>query len=764
MPADAFSHHSDPDLAVDDEEAVEFLAEPLAVAKPALPLRPARWRVLTVDDDRGFQRSLSFALSGELVAGRAIEHLQAYSMREAVQLLLRERDIALILLDVVMEADNAGLRLVRSVREVLGNAEVRIVLLTGQPGVAPMPEVIRDYDISDYWIKSELTPARLSSLLTANLRTYEQLQSVVQARRGLQMIVESSNLLFGARSLREFSARVLSEVAALLGLAPEGVLCARLRRADEALANRRIGIISAVGSYASLTDRWLDELDTPEIVWPLQQCFIGRQTLTFLGGAVLYFPPSGDAGDDYAALVAVPRELAPTELELLHVFARNVASGLHNVSLMSRLDKMAYEDSLTPLPNRNALVRALDFAMEPAQRAGRGLLLLDIDGFSGINIAFGPGYGNDILRRLAIRLRNSLDASVFIARVSKDIFALLGQTERIHPDLVRAVLNGAGEADDPLKFLTLGTALVPLDALGGRGQDVLELAGLTLKQAKLRGHCQHEVYHPDLEKAAAESFRLLERIRQAVDNDRLSVVFQPQIDLRSGKVQGVEALARLHDEHGVPVSPDVFIPLTETTGLILEMGERIFAQSCQAAKALAMAGFATLKVAINLSVVQLIRPEQMERVLARLAGAGIDPEQLEVEVTESVAMLNFDAVRAQLQRFQFLGLTVAIDDFGTGFSSLAYLSQLPADRLKIDRRFVEELGQGEEAGAIADMIIKLAIRLGKTVVAEGVETEAQARWLHAHGCHYAQGYHYARPMPLAALLTWLDERRMAQPV
>ncbi|WP_051460236.1 bifunctional diguanylate cyclase/phosphodiesterase [Pseudogulbenkiania sp. MAI-1] len=460
--------------------------------------------------------------------------------------------------------------------------------------------------------------------------------------------------------------------------------------------------------------------------------------------------------------MAIPRELTPSELELLNVFALSVSGGLHNVSLLNRLDKMAYEDDLTPLPNRNALVRALDFAMEAPQRAGRGLLLLDIDGFSGINIAFGPGYGNDILRRVAVRLRHSLDATVFIARVGKDIFALLGQIERIHPDLVRAVLNGGADADDPLKVLTLGTALVPLDTLGGRGEGVLELAGLALKRAKLRGHGQHEIYHPDLEKAAAESFRLLERTRQAVEGDRLYVEFQPQIDLRSGTVHGVEALARLYDEHGAPLSPDAVIPLTETTGLILEMGERIFAQSCQAAKALAMAGFAMLKVAVNLSVVQLVRPEQMERVLARLASTGIEPEQLEIEVTESVAMLNFDAVRAQLQRFQFLGLSVAIDDFGTGFSSLAYLSQLPADRLKIDRRFVGELGRGEEAEAIADMVIKLAIRLGKTVVAEGVETGQQARWLHAHGCHYAQGYHYARPMPLAALLAWLERRRVAE--
>ncbi|WP_051460237.1 DUF3369 domain-containing protein [Pseudogulbenkiania sp. MAI-1] len=264
MPVDAISYHSAQDLVGDDE--VEFLPEPAAKVVPLQPVKPARWRVLTVDDDRGFQRSLSFALSGELVAGRTIEHLQAYSMREAVQLLLRQRDIALILLDVVMETDDAGLRLVKSVREVLGNAEVRIVLLTGQPRAAPMTEAIRDYDISDYWVKSELTPARLSSLLIANLRTYEQLVSVAQARCGLQRIVESNNLLFGARSLRDFSARVLSEAAALLGLAPEGVLCARLRHADEPLTNRRISIISAAGRYAELVDHWLDELDTSEIV------------------------------------------------------------------------------------------------------------------------------------------------------------------------------------------------------------------------------------------------------------------------------------------------------------------------------------------------------------------------------------------------------------------------------------------------------------------------------------------------------------------
>jgi len=196
--------------AADDDDLL-FLPEG-PEAGPERIASPQRWRVLAVDDDRDFQRSTAFALSGMRVLGRRIELLQAYGHAEAARLLAGERDIAVMLLDVVMETDDAGLRLARAVREVLGNAELRIVLVTGQPGLAPVHEVMERYDINDYWTKSELGVERLHTLLTAGVRAWEQLRTVARARRGLQMIVEASNVLVGARSLRGIFEEMLTPV------------------------------------------------------------------------------------------------------------------------------------------------------------------------------------------------------------------------------------------------------------------------------------------------------------------------------------------------------------------------------------------------------------------------------------------------------------------------------------------------------------------------------------------------------------------------
>ena len=249
-------------------------------------------------------------------------------------------------------------------------------------------------------------------------------------------------------------------------------------------------------------------------------------------------------------------------------------------------------------------------------------------------------------------------------------------------------------------------------------------------------------------------------LEKALAEDRVTIVVQPQIDLATGALVGVETLARIRGEDGRLIQPCEFIPLAERTGLMRPLGRRLFALACGAACRLEAAGHGDLRVAVNLSARQLADPAEIDVLLGILETSGARPRQLEVELTESAMIQSFAVVRHQLQRFRQLGASVAIDDFGTGFSSLAYLLELEVDRLKIDRLFIAALDQGGRS-SLADSMIELGRKMSLDVIAEGVETEAQANWLRQHHCPGAQGFLFARPIPLDLLLAELPAEYVA---
>lgn len=302
---------------------------------------------------------------------------------------------------------------------------------------------------------------------------------------------------------------------------------------------------------------------------------------------------------------------------------------------------------------------------------------------------------------------------------------------------------------------SLSSVTMHLADFTGSASVALQDALLTLKQAKRLGHDQHGVYDPRLQSAHAESYRMLLALRDAVEAGQISVELQPQIDLRTQRVTGVEALARWRKADGKMVPPLSFIPLAEATGYILPLGDLLMRLALQAAKQLADAGYPQVRVAVNVSAPQLLQHDFIERFSSHLQAAGVTPQQIEVEITESVAMRTFDTVCEKLRALRAMGVEVAIDDFGTGFSSLSYLRLLPADRLKIDRSFVLEIGEVGDQQMIAEAVIQIAARVGMQVIAEGVETQQQADWILSHGCQQAQGYLFAKPMACAELLDWL---------
>jgi len=297
-------------------------------------------------------------------------------------------------------------------------------------------------------------------------------------------------------------------------------------------------------------------------------------------------------------------------------------------------------------------------------------------------------------------------------------------------------------------------------SLGGDilGRDALKDASIALKLAKKNRRGSFVAFSADMVQDIRERVRLLQALRLAVETERLFVVYQPQVNLITGKVVGVEALIRWRNEDGSFVPPDRFIPLAEASGMIVAIGDWVLRVSCHELVRLQAMGLPDLRMSVNVSQIQFRHPGYLQRLNSALADTGIDPRCLELEITESVAMEDPDFMLEVLHKVRELGISIAIDDFGTGYSSLSHLRQLPIDRLKIDRAFVTELSKEVVGGHIAAMVVELGRNLNLTVIAEGIEEEAQAKILLGMGCHEGQGYLYAKPLTAVQLKEWLLSR------
>ena len=739
---------------VNQDNAISFLDE---TDSHSLQKTSGVIKILTVDDDESFQRSTAFALSTQRILDCNIELTQVNSYAEASLVVAERNDFAIALIDVVMETEDAGLRLVRAMRDVLGNDAIRIILLTGQPGMAPIFEVMRDYDINDYWSKSELSSDRLHTILTTNLRSYNQICSIARAKRGLQLIAESSGALYTARSIKELSGKMLQQLSQLLMLPTDGIVCVKSSCdvSEQGIAHKVIGATGAFERYFGLS---LQHLEQQEIRAILELSLNSRQSRFESNYTCLFFPDDL-AGADYAVYLATGRPLDVTESELIQVFSMNICGGLHSVALMSQLDRIAFEDPLLKMPNRNVLNRALESLFTQASRNNFNLLVIDIDKFSDFNRVFGSTQGNNMLKHVASSLRQHFDPSVLVTRLKDDKFAVLGPKNLVTSDAVTKIFEKPYMQGVSSIAVNLSTVTLPLELADTCAVDALTQVNIALKKAKKLGIRQHLTYEKDSEDNVTYRFELLQALQLGMTRDELHIELQPQICLITGKVTGVEALARWTLPDGTKVPPLDFIPIAETTGLITDLGEQLFNQACVAMAQLHDAGYHDLCMGINLSAIQFEQEGFVARIEAMLNQANVNPQNIEVEVTESIAMQNFEIIRGQLNALRKLKIKVAIDDFGTGFSSLAYLSKLPIDRIKIDKSFIDHVIDDDRAAAIVDSVIILGQSFELNLIAEGVETIEQARWLRDRGCHDAQGYFYAKPMPLTELLVWLKTHK-----
>jgi len=449
-------------------------------------------------------------------------------------------------------------------------------------------------------------------------------------------------------------------------------------------------------------------------------------------------PESTSPGSGYYALMRDVTEMVQAEEQLRH---------------------MANHDWLTGLPNRLYAQAHLNRAISRAQRheGGVAVIFVDLDDFKGINDTLGHDQGDQVLQEAARRMAQCLRNSDVLARLGGDEFIIVledisesGVThaanrliEVLHQPIVLERMQEVHTA------ASIGIACFPKD--GDNAATLLRNADTAMYRAKAGGRNRFSFYEASMTAEAMDRLRILALLREALRRNEFHLVLQPQVDIVSGELLGAEALLRWNSAELGAVSPARFIPLAEEVGLIHEIGRWVFQQACREWRQLDNQGLRLPKLAVNIAAVQLERYDLAGMIEAAALESDVPLEVLQIEVTETT-LAGMDDARDHLESLCERGLSIAIDDFGTGHSSLSRLKTFPLNTLKIDRSFVKDLGVDQESESIVRIIIELARLLDIDVVAEGVETQEQAQYLLAAGCHVAQGYHFGRPKTGAELL------------
>ena len=424
------------------------------------------------------------------------------------------------------------------------------------------------------------------------------------------------------------------------------------------------------------------------------------------------------------------------------------------VNYQKELEYQATHDSLTGLANRNLLNDRINHAIAWAKRneLSFGVMLLDLDHFKLINDGSGHGAGDIVLKEVAHRLNRCVRETDTVARLGGDEFVLiltdLPETDDVDviAEKVLTALSRPIEVDGHDMFVTasIGISLYPRD--GDNGETLLRYADIAMYRVKEHGRNSVRQFIPEMGVTAISRLNMEGALRRALERSEFTLHYQPKIDLRTSEIIGAEALVRWHHPQIGLVHPIEFIPLAEETGLILPLGEWVFAEACRQQITWQTEGLPPLKIAINMSARQFRQEDLSERIAAIFTNTGAHPDHFILELTESMVMQDVGSTLITLRELKNLGVSISLDDFGTGYSSLSYLRRFPIDELKIDKSFINDIHENPDDAAIASAIIAMAISLGLRVVAEGVEKKEQIDMLVAMGCTQVQGYYYGRPM------------------
>ena len=436
------------------------------------------------------------------------------------------------------------------------------------------------------------------------------------------------------------------------------------------------------------------------------------------------------------------------------------------VNLRTRqLHQRSNYDGLTKLPNRHFLIEQLEHQIEIAQREGSkiAVLFLDLDRFKIINDNLGHATGDQVLKIAAERLNNAVRSNDNVARWGGDEFVIFlsdirnqQEIELIAQKITQALEEVIHLADRQFHISTsIGISLYPYN--GKDAFTLLKHADISMYKAKEKGAGSYVFYAADMDASSVDRLSMETKLRRAIENNQLTLVYQPKIDIKNNKLSGVEALIRWHDDELGFVPPSQFIPLAEEIGIINKIGEFVVRTACKQHATWRSMGLPTVRIAVNLSPTHLSDPKIVEHILKEMDFYKVDPSELELEITEETFLDSSEQCKKNLALFHKFGLRISIDDFGTGYSCLSYLLDLPVTTLKIDGSFIRKLGTRPENDGIVKAIMTLGHGLGLEVVAECVETKEQLDFLAENGCDVIQGYYFSKPLKPDQFVDYLSQ-------
>jgi diguanylate cyclase (GGDEF)-like protein len=717
------------------------------------------WKILIVDDDPDVHEVTKIAVSGCMFENRPFELLHALSAQEARHVLAEQKDIAVALVDVVMESDTAGLGLVSWIRSELGNNFTRLILRTGQPGYAPQTDVIMKFDIDGYTEKAELSRTKLITAIITALRGYKLVMSLETNRKKLKQLNEHFAAIVEKNVLSEFSSAVLKHFTDLVGQPVDCLLCGLEALPDYgAFDPSSIRVLAATGIYEDKIDLPVDVISDDAIRSSMLRCIETQATCSSPKGVALpLVTRNGMAG---ALFFGMSEELMEELVgsEVVQLFVSNVALGYEKTGLLEHIRNLAYVDRVTGLSTFSGFIETFQ------RHAANGSPLLvvhsDIQRFRVIVDGIGDEKASAVLKRTGHRLSQTFPEALTIARKEKDEFLILlkgGNADRIQ-DVVARVEEAFQEPialEDNQITLRMRLGFAAAEGDGQSAEKLVRFASIALNDVRQKGLTNHAVFHPLMQEAAFERLRLASLLTGTGNQTEFSVHYQPIMLASDESIAAFEALMRFRTPSGTFLNTARMIEAAEASGLIGEIGAWMFKTSF--AEFSRLSGVASdVRLNVNVSPRQVQTNRIYKDIEVAASAAELPLDRLVFEVTEGLFLSSDQVTLSLLTWLRNKGAKVVIDDFGTGYSSFSYLRKLPVDGIKIDRSFIMNMDQDADALAVVKSMIAVAQALDLSVTAEGVETVAQRKIMQDLSCDFLQGYLYSKPLSTGDLRPFIQ--------
>lgn len=711
------------------------------------------WKVAIIDDEDAVHQVTKLALADVIINERKLEFISAYSGEEGFKLLQQHPDCAVVLLDVVMEQADSGLKLADRIRSELMQNNLQIILRTGQPGYAPEEDVIARYEINDYKTKSELTHNKLYTSIATAIRSYVHLCSLEESKEGLRHVIRASANLMKERSVHEFANGVLKQINAMFNLRAQGIFCVsqRPQKGPEELSSDQhnaFQIVATSQQYTAIHGKNLQDIDDSLETQLVESALSQKQHIFGSDYSALYL----STPSQWEGVIVTKGNLDPEVIdqEILKVFCMNISLGLENAKFFSHLNEAAYTDNLTGLYSRTGLI-------EHAQQSYQGcedkltLFIVDIDYFHEIIDSLGYDFGSEVLKKMAFQLRQSFVSEAIIARLHTDVFAIALPDSKLDIKAVSKICSKPliVEGNSIRLGVTLGEAHEHAGQYKLNADELLRHAEIALKVAKEEHRGAGKCFEPQFEQDKRSRLDMLADFRNGLAQHELFLVLQPKVAVHHQRIVGYEALIRWqHPQKGL-IPPVAFIPIVEHSGLYFELDLYVFKQALML---LNNHPEIDQPVSINISANSLHHHDFISELKKLMAQYDVDIARIEIEITEN-ALIRSDMAILHLRALKALGFVLCLDDFGAGYSSLAYLAKLPLDVIKIDRSFVSSIDHSDSALAILKGMLQICQQLNKRIVVEGVETAEQLSLIKSLGVEVVQGFYFYKPMHLEQVLS-----------